>query len=284
MSETELSHGSTTPPPSIWVGVPIVPITYFAALRTVILAKQQTRFKRTPKWRFGYNDLAIELQPKDSVKWPFRGWTIIGDERVDRTKAIHTLTWLERSQAGLRAEVHFDIAVDAGGWRCQHRGSSTAPAPSASRDERETLRRRAWTDTLAALADLAHRDLAGVRFLGHACSCCGRALTDPVSMSRKIGPECWSHQGLQDALPTLIFQSSVPTDVSTITTTTPEESMTHQPEQDSLLHTEKLGTHAETKARLLEEEQRRLERRRIDDANHRVDERDRDDQPDDQEV
>jgi hypothetical protein len=27
--------------------------------------------------------------------------------------------------------------------------------------------------------------------LSHACLCCGKGLTDPASMARWIGPECW---------------------------------------------------------------------------------------------
>jgi hypothetical protein len=27
--------------------------------------------------------------------------------------------------------------------------------------------------------------------LCHACLCCGKGLTDPASMARWIGPECW---------------------------------------------------------------------------------------------
>lgn len=27
------------------------------------------------------------------------------------------------------------------------------------------------------------------------CGCCGRALTDPVSIARGIGPDCWSRRG-----------------------------------------------------------------------------------------
>jgi hypothetical protein len=48
----------------------------------------------------------------------------------------------------------------------------------------------------ARVADFAgHADeqmrIGGV--LTGTCACCGRMLTDPVSVERGIGPECWAH-------------------------------------------------------------------------------------------
>lgn len=47
----------------------------------------------------------------------------------------------------------------------------------------------------ARVADFAGRSGEEMRLgalMTKACSCCGRALTDPVSLERGIGPECWS--------------------------------------------------------------------------------------------
>lgn len=60
--------------------------------------------------------------------------------------------------------------------------------------------RKAAHRILAAMLDRgAHSAAAGMSRLGagSTCACCARGLTDPESIARGIGPECWTHIGVR---------------------------------------------------------------------------------------
>lgn len=50
--------------------------------------------------------------------------------------------------------------------------------------------RESGDPTRVARAELLERELAAA----HRCRECGRALKDPISVERGIGPECWRDQ------------------------------------------------------------------------------------------
>ena len=81
--------------------------------------------------------------------------------------------------------VRFDLQVRSDVWTVQQRGGRWPRGNP--REEFYQVRQRA----IDALMPEHFADLNPAMMLSPHCLCCGKGLTDPVSMARWVGPECW---------------------------------------------------------------------------------------------
>jgi hypothetical protein len=81
--------------------------------------------------------------------------------------------------------VTFDLRVFDGLWAFKARSGRWSRG--GPREDLYKVRQRA----VDALTPEHFADLNPAMMLAPNCMCCGKGLTDPVSMARWIGPECW---------------------------------------------------------------------------------------------
>jgi hypothetical protein len=159
-------------PLDFWQPIPIQPIPTLAALRDMVLARST---KRMPKWKFRLaDDMVVQIQPRPTMPH-FKCLAIIRDD-ADASLLTPGNRWPTDSWS-----IEFYIS---GNWHFETR------AVAYRRDYPHTdicaVRDRLIT-TLPIVLD----KLRPSTMLKPACLCCGKQLTDPVSMSRWIGPDCF---------------------------------------------------------------------------------------------
>lgn len=172
----------TTLPPDFWQSIAIQPIPTLAGLRDMVLARST---KRMPRWKFRLaDDMVIQIQPRPTTphfkclafirdgadvsllrpgnRWPTDSWTV----------EFYITDWnfKTRAVAYRQGYPHTDICA-----------------------VRERL-----ISTLPIVLD----KLSPGAMLKPSCLCCGKQLTDPVSMSRWIGPDCYGSSSID--LPWLV--------------------------------------------------------------------------------
>lgn len=167
--------------PSFWHVERVAPIGLFRELREFVLERSHTRL---PKWRFRVaDDLVMYVQPKPA-------------ERRDRFYAFDccafaasdpgTLLNREDCDAG-RGLWRLVFGIDPE-WRVEPRRLRWP-----RRDEEGAFAFRARV--IGALRSDAFDRLDARRMLSPSCLICGKALTDPISIARWIGPECAGRSG-----------------------------------------------------------------------------------------
>jgi hypothetical protein len=161
---------------AVWASVPLPVVPLFQDLRTLAIAGP-TPPRRMPKWRFVVaSDLALQLQPKDSRRCLFEGIALTGDRITRESFDVRDLT-----VASLKFWIE---AAPDGAWTFHPRAFWTG-SPSLVHDS------PAWKQrALTALDPALYAELDSLRLITDACLCCGKALIDPVSQARRIGPEC----------------------------------------------------------------------------------------------
>lgn len=172
---------------SFWSASPLRRIPFLDELRELILDGPSAP-RRMPKWRLRVApDLVLEIQPKDAARLRFAGWAIEGDTVTAQlfTSPRHARAW------DRRGELRFIIVQPptAEAWDFHPRSAdmcSRAADGQWIRADPRPLRLRVFE----ALDEFADRDINALSLLSDHCVCCGKALTDPVSRARKIGPEC----------------------------------------------------------------------------------------------
>jgi hypothetical protein len=167
--------------PAIWRPVPIAPMPLLAELRLAVLTRSTSRI---PKWKFrAAPDVVVQIQPrpasvskinKDGLPW-FDGRAVIRDDATEATLNDPTRDgW----------KINFRVTLDYASmeWVFKIYGVGC----------REEWRSDAITtrDRLVDLMPVAFARLRPEMMLKPSCLMCGKALTDPVSMARWIGPEC----------------------------------------------------------------------------------------------
>jgi len=164
---------------SLYVEVPLAPLPKIAALYNMVVSLSE---KRSPIWRFRLApDLVISMQAKLSrqpIKFECRGVQCDG-ATVDMLRKRENV----RSPfCSMRYEI---IAGADGAWCFRARGcrwsASTNPQNVFGLLDRLT----------AAYADGTFDRLPSSLMSHPQCLACGRALTDPTSRARWIGPECF---------------------------------------------------------------------------------------------
>jgi Family of unknown function (DUF6011) len=179
--------------------IKIAPIQWMADLREGVLANSE---KRMPKWRFRIaSDLLVSIQPKPvALLTPraiergykqrllnFEGRSVMAEENA-------TADMLEGKVAPgiVRWRMNFEIdAVTSDEWMVHRRGWSWTRG--AGSDGCHTAFKR----TVHALSTGFFDGLTEEKLLSHFCFCCGKALTDPASMARRIGPECFGSSSVR---------------------------------------------------------------------------------------
>jgi Family of unknown function (DUF6011) len=149
--------------------------------------------KRTPKWRFRVApDLAIELQPMKKTyrrgrwvhtrteRFSFQGRALCC-EHVDIGSMSTPTLYLSRAGRPY-VEVGFAIEGDDP-WTYRTAGRGWSRDCPYDRNEVEQR-------VVTSLTDGTFDVLRPAQMLSLSCLMCGKALTDPVSQARLIGPEC----------------------------------------------------------------------------------------------
>jgi hypothetical protein len=179
-------------PPEFWARDPVTPTAFLAELRERVLDRSD---RRCPKWRFRFApNLAIQIQPRPvtmiSTAAKARGYKqwILRFDCIALQGGDLSAQSFERWTNGLadRLQVKFVLFAeeDDAPWRFK----PTSARWSRAQDQSAMIGFRARV--LAELGSGRLDQLDSGMMLQPACMCCGRALTDPASMARWIGPEC----------------------------------------------------------------------------------------------
>ena len=165
---------------------PIPPPGQFVAVRDWLLSLDR---KRWPTWRLRLAaDLVCEMKPltREEEELAFR---IRAVRPAFRGRALCTegagIADLKQSPLSKPFwEVRFTVQRAAAQW--QWKAGGTVRGPAAAEERFGEVRARA----LEAFQRRRFHAMPLELLLQPACLACGKKLTDPVSMSRLIGPEC----------------------------------------------------------------------------------------------
>lgn len=182
----------TALPSEFWARDPMAPIAFLAELREFVLDRSD---RRCLKCRFRFaSDLAIQIQPRPvtmiSTAAKARGYKqwILRFDCIALQGGDLSAQSFERWTNGLadRLQVKFVLFAEEGEalWRFK----PTSARRCRAQDQSALIEFRARV--LAELGSGRLDRLDPGMMLHPACLCCGRALTDPASMARWIGPEC----------------------------------------------------------------------------------------------
>jgi Family of unknown function (DUF6011) len=168
---------------SIWTPQDIPPIPLLRELNDWVIKQNE---KRLPKWKFRFaGDLAIQVHSRLT-----RAHDLLLECVALQTENVSAGHFLKPATLrGLRYwRLGFKLSAetpDAAEWKFQP--TSGARARDCPRTGYVDLRHR----VVAALHPDRFAELHPDRMLSPNCLCCGKGLTDPVSMARWIGPECF---------------------------------------------------------------------------------------------
>lgn len=177
--------------------VPIEPLPMLAALREAVLSRSD---KRMPKWKFRIApDFVTQIQPKTMAR--VKG-NREGRPWFDCLAIIHpnaTGAMLQMKKPPRDAwifEYKVSIQIDEG-WNVARRLPDKwyFTPTRIGYDQTCLLSDRdrmvfSVRDRLVATLPVALAHLSPGKMLQPSCLMCGKAMTDPVSMARWIGPDC----------------------------------------------------------------------------------------------
>jgi Family of unknown function (DUF6011) len=182
---------------AIWKPIPTSPMPMPAALREAVLARST---KRMPIWKFRLaQDIVMQMQPKPTALPRFECKAIICDNATadllklkdhDRPRD----SWLIKFALYETMLPEYDIIGynDDGIPKIRHhRGWFLKPTCVAFHTGHPHNGIFAIRDRLFAIFPAAFERLRPDMMLKPSCLACGKELTDPVSMARFIGPECF---------------------------------------------------------------------------------------------
>jgi hypothetical protein len=167
----------------LWGAQDIPPIPLLEQLNGWVIEQNE---KRLPKWKFRLaDDLAVQIHPRLT-----RAHELLLECVALQADNLSVKLFLEpkllRGQHYWRLGFKlFANASDAAAWT--FKPTSAGRGMSCSRAGWIALRQR----TIEALRPERFERLQPDLMLSPHCLCCGKGLTDPVSMARWIGPECW---------------------------------------------------------------------------------------------
>jgi hypothetical protein len=192
----------STFPEDFWMPQPIRSVGALRDLRLEVIKHNE---RRMPKWKFRfYSDLVCQIQPKISERYVelFDGnaYQYAGaDGRVFQSKQFCRTR-------GQWAHMKFRLYWIKGiGWVLKPTcaGGYRTIDPDPSNPFSRTRPAFNVPDTITFRDRLVHffdgdyfAHFAPERMLSQNCMCCGKGLTDPASMARMIGPECYGSNGL----------------------------------------------------------------------------------------
>jgi hypothetical protein len=140
--------------------------------------------KRLPKWKFSFApDFAMQIHPRVT-----RAYDTLFECFALQTENVTADLFTEPSKLRGRTyyRIRFDLQVVGGVWTFSYRGGVGRWAPYTEGEFDKVCQR-----TIDALKPEYFSYLQPKMMLAPHCLCCGKKLTDPVSMARWIGPECF---------------------------------------------------------------------------------------------
>lgn len=169
-----------------WDLAPMPPVKFLVSLRDAIVNGPEPP-KRPPKWRFKVaDDFALQLQARDKTRILFEGVALEGEGITGDSFREN------RSEHSRLRQMKFEIRPHGELWALKP-GYSYTCVTGLFGEERE----RASIRVIAELKERIAEALSSIFEDGQIpliedfCLICGRRLTDAVSRSRHIGPECW---------------------------------------------------------------------------------------------
>jgi Family of unknown function (DUF6011) len=169
-------------PYEFWHYEQVPPIPLLKDLYDWVIVQNE---KRLPKWKFKLaSNLTVQIQPKLTRAHALL-FECIAIQAENPSLKLFTEPKSLRDQSYWRMKFELFHDEPRAEWafkaKSAHRGHG---CPSSGLIE---LRTR----VIAALHADHFAALKPDLMLSPACLCCGKGLTDPVSMARWIGPECW---------------------------------------------------------------------------------------------
>ena len=164
-----------------WRAVPLAPIPMLQQLNTWVIQQNE---KRLPKWKFRFApDLAVQIQPKLT-----RAYALLFEGKAIMAEAVSVQMFTEpKTLRGIRYwSLSFQLRCREGETAWEFKPTSREHSCGGSHAEIIPLRR-----VLDMLTPQRFAEFTPDLMLSPHCLCCGKGLTDPVSMARWIGPECW---------------------------------------------------------------------------------------------
>jgi hypothetical protein len=155
-------------------------------LRSFVLERSH---KRLPKWKFRLAaDLVFQIQPKPGERrdnfYIFDCSVLAGD---GITRESFNSRQLRREQKLWK--LSFGILADGDGWKMK---PHLIGGPAGWNYDQGLL----FRDRVIAHWEEKLENLSPTIQLSPYCLCCGKALTDPASIARLIGPECFGSSSL----------------------------------------------------------------------------------------
>jgi hypothetical protein len=189
-------------PTDFWRATPIRPIPTLARLRDLVLAHSE---HRSPKWKFRFEpDLVCQIQPKlTKALLRFECLAIVA-EGADAKTLTTPRAKLDHHYVSLRFDLRASVP-DA--WEFKPRGLGWKPQDAASPNRLATDDLVSLRAGLVATFDSDWFEfLHPEKLLAASCMICGKGLHDPVSMARRIGPECWGSSS--QSLPWIVSKAA----------------------------------------------------------------------------
>ena len=169
-------------PTRFWFPEPIPSIPLLQQLNDWVIKQNE---KRLPKWKFKFvSDLAVQVQSKLTRKHAIL-FECVAIQTENVTAKHFTEPKSLRGSAYWR--LTFILFHDEQDTAWQFKAKSAGRGPGCPASGLIELRQQ--------IIDVLHPNcfahLSPDRMLSPACICCGKGLTDPASVARWIGPECW---------------------------------------------------------------------------------------------
>jgi hypothetical protein len=172
-------------PLEYWDPTQIAPIPLLQELNDWVIKRNE---RRLPKWKFRFaSDLAAQIQPKLT-----RAHAILFEGAALRTENVSVKLFTEPKllhdgRQYWRMKFILSRSEQDTVWRFKPK--SAGWGRGSPKDGVIELRQRMIT----ALHPDRFARLTPDLMLSPHCLCCGKGLTDPASMARWIGPECWGN-------------------------------------------------------------------------------------------
>jgi hypothetical protein len=180
-AEAETAIYAAQLPAKFWFETKLPPIPLLQELNDWVIKQNE---KRLPKWKFRFaSDLAAQMQPKLT-----RAHAILFEGKAIVADAVSVKMFTQPATlCGSYWSLSFQLRCPLGETVWEFKPTYARRGTGCSRDGLVQLRQR----MLDVLTPQRFAELTPDLMLSHQCLCCGKGLTDPASMARWIGPECW---------------------------------------------------------------------------------------------
>jgi Family of unknown function (DUF6011) len=169
-------------PQSFWSGQSVPPIPLLRQFDTWVIEHNE---KRLRKWKFQFApDLAVQIHPQLT-----RAYDLLFKCTALQLEGVTAKFFTEPKQLHGRHywSISFKLFAERNAPAWVFKPSSAHRPHGCPASDLVKLEQR----IVEALHPDRFANLLPDRMLAPHCMCCGKALTDPVSMARWIGPECW---------------------------------------------------------------------------------------------